>query len=546
MKRTLFIVLGLLLLLAQINVYFHSGFPYTHDGENHLARFASYKIALREGQIPPRFAPNLFNHYGYPVFNYQYPLANILALPFLILKLNPEFIFKLIVASFLILGFLGVYKLTTKLKYSLFPQVLSILIFGLSPFLFSSITYRGNIGEIMAYGLLPWVLWSIKKIEESKLVIPIIVVSVFALSHNLSVVFSIPLILTFLLTFAQFNKKFMLNLAKTGMISFCLVSWFWLPAILEKGFVNIEQVDLVKQYSQHFITFPQLISSPIQFGYSEIGPVDSMGFQVGITFLAILFIWVVQQKQLFFSKKLKLHFSIVKSYFPFIGLLLFSFLQLSISQPIWQVFSPLQVVQFPWRLSLFLPFFLLLSIKNWRNIKSLNVIVIVLAMVQLISFSRLSSVDYFHKNIVDYEAFTGTTSTQHENATKGFTYEGISQWQPTPEIIGQGSIESVDFWNGSRRNYTVNLESDSIVIEPTMYFPGWKTTVSNNSELKTIDYQPELSQGRISYQLPAGKYAVTTRFTQQTPARMLGNSLFFVGLASFAWILYSQRKASHV
>ncbi len=42
----------IILTLIIIKPYFHAGFPYTHDGENHLARFANYKVAVREGQIP--------------------------------------------------------------------------------------------------------------------------------------------------------------------------------------------------------------------------------------------------------------------------------------------------------------------------------------------------------------------------------------------------------------------------------------------------------------------------------------------------------------
>ena len=99
----------IILFLTWINTkgLWHAGFPYTHDGENHLARFANYKIALREGQFPPRFAPNLLNHYGYPVFNYNYPLANILSIPFSIMKINYELTFKILVIFFVMFGLLG-------------------------------------------------------------------------------------------------------------------------------------------------------------------------------------------------------------------------------------------------------------------------------------------------------------------------------------------------------------------------------------------------------------------------------------------------------
>ena len=106
----------IILTLIVIKPYFHAGFPYTHDGENHLARFANYKIAVKEGQIPPRFAPSLMNHYGYPVFNYNYPLANILSLPFSFLKINYEITFKILATTFVFIGLLGVYSWLDKQK----------------------------------------------------------------------------------------------------------------------------------------------------------------------------------------------------------------------------------------------------------------------------------------------------------------------------------------------------------------------------------------------------------------------------------------------
>ena len=39
--------------------YFRVGLPVTHDGENHVARFAQYYLALKQGQFPPRLAPTL-------------------------------------------------------------------------------------------------------------------------------------------------------------------------------------------------------------------------------------------------------------------------------------------------------------------------------------------------------------------------------------------------------------------------------------------------------------------------------------------------------
>ena len=109
-KSKLFWATLILLVLIGLAVWmplFKSGMPYTHDGENHLARFANYYIALKEGQFPPRLAPNLMNRYGYPVFNYNYPLANILSVPLTVVKVNLEDTFKILTLLALGLGAIG-------------------------------------------------------------------------------------------------------------------------------------------------------------------------------------------------------------------------------------------------------------------------------------------------------------------------------------------------------------------------------------------------------------------------------------------------------
>src|SRR5258708_7660284 len=104
-KRTFFFLILIVVLSVYITrVYFHAGVPYTHDGENHLARFANYILAVRERQIPPRFAPNLFDHYGYPVFNYNYPLANIFSVPFSYLHVHYEVTFKILMFVAVLIG----------------------------------------------------------------------------------------------------------------------------------------------------------------------------------------------------------------------------------------------------------------------------------------------------------------------------------------------------------------------------------------------------------------------------------------------------------
>ncbi len=95
-------------------------------------------------------------------------------------------------------------------------------------------------------------------------------------------------------------------------------------------------------------------------------------------------------------------------------------------------------------------------------------------------------------------------------------------------------------WRGSVRSYQLDLNTDSLIVEPTAYFPGWQTKVKNlnsdDSAWETIEHvDNELIAGRLAYRLPAGNYLVESRFTQKTWSRMLGNSL---SLLSFLTLIF--------
>lgn len=543
MHRSFFLLLSVVLTVSLTKAYFHSGFPYTHDGENHLARFVSYKLALRQGQFPPRFAPNLLNNYGYPVFSYQYPLANILAQPLLLVKVHPELAFKILVMGFVLFGCGGIWKLSQEFQLEKKAQLVSLAVYMASPLLFSAIVYRGNIGEVMAYTLLPWVLWSVRKIAKAQYFPGIFLLTAFALSHNLSVLFSLPIVGAFVLCFTPFTRQTWKRLVVAAGSVFTLTAWFWIPAVLEKQLVNIEQVDLAKGYADHFITLAQLFPGVLQFGFSSPGPVDSLGFSIGLLFWIMTGSVLVITAQRVFTRSVS---ASEKSQLAVLSLILGSyvFAQTSLSAVFWQLVPVLQIIQFPWRLSLFLPTLVVMVFLklDWQPRKAITLVIIALACAQMMVFWRLRPVDYFHRNYEDYAAFSGTTSTQHENTARTFTYTDTSQWQPGPSLEGKGEVK-VEYWSGSQRRYTVAAEKEVMVIEPTMNFAGWQTRIrsADNQDWIPLEYIfDERTQGRIGFQLPAGIYQVESRFTQRTPARLVGNSLSIIGI--LGCMLYLGRR----
>lgn len=62
--------------------YFHPGYFPTHDGEWAVVRLTDMFRTLRDFQFPARYSGNLNFGYGYPLFNFTYPLPYYLGVIF--------------------------------------------------------------------------------------------------------------------------------------------------------------------------------------------------------------------------------------------------------------------------------------------------------------------------------------------------------------------------------------------------------------------------------------------------------------------------------
>ena len=70
----LLIVFSLIFSIPLLLPYFHSGFFPTHDGEWSVVRLTDMYRELKDLQFPARYSGNLNFGYGYPLFEFAYPL----------------------------------------------------------------------------------------------------------------------------------------------------------------------------------------------------------------------------------------------------------------------------------------------------------------------------------------------------------------------------------------------------------------------------------------------------------------------------------------
>lgn len=540
LRLALLFVLG----FVATRVFWQGAFPYTHDGENHLARFANYFVALREGQFPPRFAPHLFAGYGFPVFHYNYPLANIFAVPFMVLKMNPEVIYALqSLGAVFVLASSWFFFLRRRFSES--ASWLGVIAITFSSVIQSNLFYRGNIGELWAMALASlWLLvWERrgKRSSLTQMVLQSIVLALFFLSHNVIAVFLSPFLLLWQGITAEDKKDFWGGVL-AWVLAGGLVAWFWLPAVFELSLVVLGDDSLASQATQHTLSLGQMFISPLRFGFSRMGPLDNLGWGWGVSILTILWMGVGQAlrtdwfywKPEYWDKEKRMRLF-------FIGLFaLGSFMSSSLSAFLWESVPMLSMMQFPWRWLSFsllaVPYLTALVFSQSGRIG--RKLLLFAFFVWFFMLARLSPADRFHKDTLSYRVFPHTSLTRNEDRPKTFTSETLPGWQPGPEIIeGEADQLKVLRWTGSVHEYTLQPKQDTLVRENTVYFPGWETRVGGK---KVEQVFIASTGGLIAYNIPAqeGEVTVKTSFTGRTPIRLFSEVLFLVSFVTLFGLVF--------
>lgn len=524
-----------------IRPFFHAGYPFTHDGENHLARIENYVSAIHQGQIPPRWAPTFAGGYGYPVFNYNYPLPNILSAPFLGVGVSAELTFKIVQVLALLFGSYAVF-LFLKRHVKTEAAFVGVIAYLTAPVIFNDLFVRGVVGEVLAYTLFPHVLLSaarfVHDVRPRTALYFFISVAAFSLSHNFFVLILLPVATVYVLKelWKRDLKKTVLPVLFTFTVAVLTSMFFWLPALMEKSLVVLDTEAFLPDLFRHFPTLDQLLTSPYSFGYSLISPLDTMSYGLGFVFIfaALLVIPVLIVRK---TKRFVLLATLAVFLFTV-------FLMLSVSSPIWQAVSLIRYAQFPWRLLLASTLIGVFLVAQLYEIlpRSFRWLLVLILVVSTIGMGSKRVATYIHHDDLYYKTFTQTSTAHDENHPLTFTRPAGDLSTLTPVFEKDGTAE-IHIWNGSHHDYTTHAKVDQFITEPTAYFPGWVVRIDD--VFVPISY--DQAEGLIHFAIPKGDHHVVTLFTQNTPARLIGNTTTILSYVAFGiFFLVLSRTSSTV
>lgn len=320
----------------------HSGFYMGHDWNLELTRAADYADGLKNGGFPLRWSQNLEGGYGSPIYNFFPPLSMLLFSVPVLLGVPLALSIKIVLFMLTITGGIGMY-LFAKRHFGILGGALSGCIYVLAPYHFVEIFKRNAFAEFMALCIVPFVFYGLAlTIQEERpgrgaQSILILSLSLFVLSHVLSVLMYAPLIIVYFLTGVLVSRRssvfFHVGIPIT--IAACMVSFFSIPMMLETRYIQTEQLTLGKfDVLNNFVTLPFLLSERTWLSVTAYAP---------FLLILVIIVTIIKWKELNRSNKL------VISVFAMM-FFLSVFMMTPASASIWQLSELLRKFQFPWRL----------------------------------------------------------------------------------------------------------------------------------------------------------------------------------------------------
>lgn len=515
------------------------GFFSIHD-DTQVARVYEMSKALKDGMFPVRWSQDLGYGFGYPIFNFYDPLPYYAGGFFEVLGLDSLTSVKLIVILGIIISSISMFVLAREF-WGRLGGILSSILYTLAVYHAVDIYVRGDFAEATAFSTIPLVFYGLWKLyKEKKYKYFLLVSASFALiivSHNLTALMVLPFIILFIIYLLSSSKNIKVNsirLFSAVFFGILLSCFYWLPALSEIKYTNVlAQIGGGADFKDHFVCFSQLWSSPWGYGGSAKGCSDGLSFMIGkinitlslITFAASLF-FLYKKK---FSKKFekeKLTIIIVS----FLGFLLSVFLTLEISKPLWDLFSVMAFIQYPWRFLILIIFFssFISGAFIWfiektygeNNVTYLSTILIV-GLTIFINVKYFNPQFILNKNSMDYinQYSLKWTSSKISDEYMPRDFDKPKSFEQTAnfEKINTENIQVQSFdQKANKINMRLNVKKGGDYTFPLAYFPSWNAFL-NGQKLPLS----KNSHG-ILLNLPKGNYNLVFEF-RQTPIEIISD-----------------------
>lgn len=330
--------------------------PQGTDTELHVFRLVELSHLVRAGEFYPRWGPNFYHGYGYPIFNYYAPLTYYVGL---IVELLPGFDAVAGIKFVFILGILlsawGMYGFVRD-NWGREAGWVATAVYIYAPYLqYIDPHVRGALPEAFSFGTFAIALWTLDRLHKTgswqAWTTAVLSTAAVILSHNLMALLFFGILVAWacwLLVVHYWGKEHegaasYLPLAAL-FLGLGVAAFFWLPVALERNEVNLNT--LLGQndnydFRTHFLSLRDMLAPSLwlDWGATEA----AFRFNLGVPQ------WVLGGLGLMLLAFRRTKQAGHVAFFA-VSLLILLFLMLPASTFIWEALPFLPFFQFPWRL----------------------------------------------------------------------------------------------------------------------------------------------------------------------------------------------------
>jgi len=549
------LVLVLLLSSGAWAPLLHPGFLSTRAGGDSpflLIRLDQLLRNLHAGVFPARWMPDASYGLGYPFFNYYAALPYYVAAGLALCGWGLIAALKITQALGFLASGVAMYVLGRHIFRSPTSALLAAVAYVYAPFHLVNVYVRGDsLSEFYAFIWYPLLGCVLLRLRTHASVGDVLllggVYGGLIVTHNISALIATPLTAAYALLLLFTGEghscsrlRFLLMGLAGGLLGLGLSGWFWLPALLERDWVQLQEMTTgYFHFAGHFRGM-DLVQPRWIFDYTigEHRDPFSMGLMqaswVGLSLLILVGGWIRRRN------------IGSQSAFALGAFLLVTLCITPLSRPLWEHVPLLALVQFPWRFLSLQAFFssVLMGVMVER-LTGTRVVAAGVALCLMVSalgglhpeWMAIGEEDVTSGRLRLYEYFTANIGTTVRAEylprwveTRPFTSAVfLHQGQKPAPMVIEGDVDEAHPVNMSpiRELWDITVASrEAVLAFYTHYFPGWEARVDGRPH----PLFPVEGWGTIGLRLPQGRHEVIL-YLGRTRVRWIGELISSLTLA---------------
>jgi uncharacterized membrane protein len=518
----------------------------SYDLKYHLIWLQHFSQQITEGIIYPRWLAGDNYGYGSPTFVFYPPLVYYLGS---LLKISGLDIEKTIVALFYLAIFASglSFYFYARSYWGKISALGGALFYLTAPYIGFNLYLRGALAETWSLVWIPLLVLSADRaiLKPRWRVVLTIIVAIVALTHVPSLLICTLFLLPYLLCFlGKYSWKAILSAIASIFLGFGIASFFILPAILEKSFVNINIMRADDVYKLNLLGF----------GLTETTNIVRKYVQPIFLYNGSIFVFIALVFGYFYFREKRLEGQARKW---LLILMILAFLTSYPSGFIWETSQTLQMIQFPWRLlglfSFGVAVLFSIVVEKILSVRNLKLFFLAIAL-----FLLLANPFYIYKLSLALPGFHNPGNIElakEKGSWKASIYEqvkvalydpysnkvrGTQEYrpllkngkaapaplleQPAISVVNGKAEIAIASWESERRKFQASVKELSTIRVRTYYYPAWHLFVND------LPHPLDLADdGTMIFQLPTGNYNVELNY-QWTPAFLSGTIISILSI----------------